>query len=411
MQTLQGKSVLLVISGGIAAYKALELIRQLRKDGAMVRCVLTAGGAQFITALSVAALTEQPCYTDLWSLKDETEMGHIRLSREADIIVVAPASANMIAKLANGITDDLASTALLAANKPIMIAPAMNHMMWLNPATQDNIAKLRARGITVIGPDEGDMACGEYGPGRMSEPAVIADAIANFLSAGKPLSGLSALVTSGPTYEPLDPVRFIGNRSSGKQGHAIATVLAAAGASVTLISGPVMIPDPAGVRTIHVETATEMLRAALENLPADIAVCAAAVSDWSAATVHRQKIKKDGNSSPPDIKLKENPDILAAIARDARKRPHLVVGFAAETENLLNAAKAKRNAKGCDWIVANDVAADKVFGADENHVYLLTGDETQEWPKADKHTVARKLVARIATHFTDNNNHQPAAAE
>jgi phosphopantothenoylcysteine decarboxylase/phosphopantothenate--cysteine ligase len=417
MSALQGRSILLVISGGIAAYKALELIRLIRKDGGTVRAILTPGGAQFVTPLSVASLSEQPCYTDLWSLKDETEMGHIRLSREADLIVVAPASANMIAKLANGIADDLASATLLAANKPLMIAPAMNHMMWLNPATQDNVAKLRARGVTVIGPDEGDMACGEYGPGRMSEPAAIAESIAVLLAGAplkknKPLAGLTALVTSGPTYEPLDPVRFIGNRSSGKQGHAIAAALAAAGAQVTLVTGPVTIPDPAGVKTVHVETATDMLKAALETLPADIAVCAAAVSDWSAATVRRQKIKKQGNSAPPDIKLKENPDILAAIAREARKRPRLVVGFAAETENLLEAAKAKRAAKGCDWIVANDVAADRIFGADENHVFLLTATETQEWPRTTKQDVAAKLAAHIADHFgTNDNHHQPAAAE
>ncbi|MBU0859419.1 MAG: bifunctional phosphopantothenoylcysteine decarboxylase/phosphopantothenate--cysteine ligase CoaBC [Alphaproteobacteria bacterium] len=408
MSPLQNKSILLVISGGIAAYKALELIRLIRKDGGTVRCILTAGGAQFITPLSVASLSEQTCYTDLWSLKDETEMGHIRLSREADLIVIAPASANMIAKMAQGITDDLASTALLAANKPIMIAPAMNHMMWLNEATQNNIRTLQSRGVTIIGPTEGDMACGEFGPGRMSEPADIREAIVNFLTAGKPLAGLSALVTSGPTYEPLDPVRFIGNRSSGKQGHAIAAALRDAGAAVTLVTGPVALPDPAGVKTIHVETATDMMTAALDTLPADIAICAAAVSDWSAITVHRQKIKKQGGSAPPDIKLKENPDILAAIARDTRKRPRLVIGFAAETENLLEAAQKKRAAKGCDWIVGNDVAAETVFGADENRVILLTAQSHQEWPKADKRMIAQKLVAEIVVHF-EKTGHKQAA--
>lgn len=408
MSPLQGKSIALVISGGIAAYKALELIRLLRKSGATVRGILTPGGAQFITPLSVASLTENPCYTDLWSLKDEAEMGHIRLSREADLIVVAPASANMIAKMTHGAADDLATTMLLAADKPVIIAPAMNHMMWKHPATQDNVRTLQARGVSVIMPGEGDMACGEYGPGRLAEPAEIVAAIENFFSAGKPLAGLSAIVTSGPTYEPLDPVRFIGNRSSGKQGHAIAAALAQAGASVTLVTGPVSLPDPAGVKAVHVESAADMLKAALQAIPADIAVCAAAVSDWSAVTVHRQKIKKSGGSIPPDIKLKENPDILAAIARDARKRPKLVIGFAAETENLLQNAAHKRAAKGCDWIVANDVAADNIFGADENRVYLLTESATTEWPKIDKNEVARRLVTEIARHF-DNHTHKHAA--
>ena len=399
MQRLQGKTILLVISGGIAAYKALELIRLLRKDGAAVRGILTAGGAQFITPLSVASLTEHTCYTDLFSLKDEAEMGHIRLSREADLILIAPGSANMIAKMASGITDDLASATLLAANKQILIAPAMNHMMWNNAATQDNLSKLSARGVKFIGPVEGDMACGEYGPGRMSEPTDIVDATVNFFTAGKPLAGLSALVTSGPTFEPLDPVRFIGNRSSGKQGHAIAAALADAGAVVTLISGPVSIPDPAGVKTIHIETAAQMLAAAQTALPADIAVCAAAVSDWSAAQTQDQKIKKAKGAPPPSLALKENPDILATIATAGKHRPKLVIGFAAETQDLIKAAQAKRAAKNCDWILANDVAADTVFGADDNHVFLVTASGSAEWPKADKKAVAKKLAQEIAAHF------------
>ncbi len=399
MQALQGKTILLVISGGIAAYKSLELIRALRRDGAAVRCVLTAGGQQFITPLSVASLSEHTCYTDLFSLKDETEMGHIRLSREADLILIAPASANLIAKMANGITDDLASTMLLAADKQIIVAPAMNHMMWTNAATQDNISKLAARGIKFVGPVEGDMACGEYGPGRMSEPADIRDAAVNFFSAGKPLAGLSAIVTSGPTYEPLDPVRFIGNRSSGKQGHAIAAALADAGAVVTLVTGPVSIPDPRGVKTVHIETAAEMLAACMAVLPADIAVCAAAVSDWRAADAAQQKIKKAKGAPPPALSLAENPDILATIAAPCPRRPKLVVGFAAETQDLLKAASAKRTTKNCDWIVANDVAADKVFGADENHVYLVTASGHAEWPKSGKDVVAKKLTQEIAAYF------------
>ncbi len=426
MDSLTGKTILLVISGGIAAYKSLELIRLIRKAGGNVRCILTKGGEQFVTPLSVASLSEHPVYTDLWSLKDETEMGHIRLSREADLIIVAPASANMIAKIAHGMADDLASATLLASDKPVFIAPAMNHMMWQNPATQANIKLLRSRGIFQIGPDEGEMACGETGEGRMAEPKEILEALLKALSPrgeglglsaealakadeGE-LTGLTALVTSGPTYEPLDPVRFIGNRSSGKQGHAIAAALASRGAAVTLITGPVALPDPADVNTIHVETAVEMLDACRKALPADIAVCAAAVSDWSATTVLTHKIKKRGDRMPPDIKLKENPDILSTLAHSARKRPKLVIGFAAETENLLDSAAAKRNAKGCDWIVANLVDNGKVFGRDENHVYLITESGAEEWDKTDKQTVAAKLADRIASHFSATEN-QIAAAE
>ncbi|MCB9991232.1 MAG: bifunctional phosphopantothenoylcysteine decarboxylase/phosphopantothenate--cysteine ligase CoaBC [Rhodospirillales bacterium] len=414
MQDLTGKTILLVISGGIAAYKSLELIRLIRKAGGRVRCILTKGGAQFITPLSVAALSEEPVYEDLFSLKDETEMGHIRLSREADLILVAPASANMIAKMAHGMADSLAAATLLATNKPVMIAPAMNQMMWANPATQANIETLATRGITLIGPTSGDMACGETGLGRMAEPEEILGAVMGFFYQSKPLSGLSALVTSGPTYEPLDPVRFIGNRSSGKQGHAIAASLAAQGADVTLVTGPVSLPDPQGVKTVHVETAVEMLDACRQALPADIAICAAAVSDWSAAAVLSQKIKKRGDRQPPDIKLKENPDILAALAGLATpKRPKLVIGFAAETENLIEAAAEKRRNKGCDWIIANQVGPaddgmEKVFGRDENHVYLITDQTTEEWQKTSKQAIADKLADYIARWFTETRQTQPA---
>ena len=392
---LRGKNILLIISGGIAAYKALELVRLLRKSGAGVRCILTAGGQQFITPLSVASLSGEQCYTDLWSLKDETEMGHIRLSREADLIVVAPASADLIARMAQGRADDLAATTLLATDKEILIAPAMNIRMWNNPATQDNINLLSRRGIHRIGPEDGEMACGEFGPGRMAEPEIILQAIIERLSANRPLHGISALVTSGPTYEPLDPVRFIGNRSSGKQGHAIAAALAARGASVTLVTGPVALPDPAGVQTIHVETAVEMLNACTAALPVDLAVCAAAVSDWSAATIQSGKIKKQGNKSPPELQLKENPDILATLSRGPL-RPKLVIGFAAETENLLVNASQKRLAKGCDWIVANDVARETVFGADENRVTLVKENITEEGALMSKQHVAGRLADEIA---------------
>ncbi len=399
---LANKNILLVITGGIAAYKSLELIRLLRKDGAQVRCILSKGGAQFITPLSVASLSEHEVYTDLFSLKDEAEMGHIRLSREADLIIVAPASANMIAKMAHGMADDLASTTLLAADKPIMFAPAMNQMMWGNAATQDNVKTLQSRGMQMIGPAAGEMACGETGLGRMVEPSDIMDAMTEFMTRNKPLAGQKALVTSGPTFEPIDPVRFIGNRSSGKQGHAIAAALRDAGADVTLVSGPVQIPDPAGVKTVHVNTALEMLDACRAALPADIAVCAAAVSDWSAAAVMSDKIKKRGDRTPPTIKLKENPDILETIAHRLPNRPALVVGFAAETENLLEHAQEKLTNKKCDWIVANDVGkSGALFGADENHAFLLDGQSTTELPKGTKKEIAQMLVSHIIRFFTN----------
>lgn len=403
-----GKKILLIISGGIAAYKSLELIRLIKKSGGNVRCILTRGGLQFITPLSVSALSGEQAYTDLWSLKDETEMGHIRLSRESDLIVVAPASASFIAKMAYGLGEDLAAATLLAADKPVMIAPAMNPAMWAHAATKANIETLRQRGVILIGPESGDTACGECGAGRMSEPEAILSSIDNFFENGRRLAGLKALVTSGPTFELIDPVRFIGNRSSGKQGHAIAAALRGMGADVSLVTGPVSLPDPAGVRTIHVETATEMLAACQSALPADVAVCAAAVSDWSAMAVSRQKIKKRGGVMPPDIKLKENPDILAALAHNPKRRPALLIGFAAETENLLESAREKMAQKGCDWIVANDVGEpEKIFGSDSNHVYLLTSSGQEEWI-GGKSRIAQNLAQRIAEFFENDQNRHVA---
>lgn len=400
MGALSGKSVLLIISGGIAAYKSLELIRLIRRDGGKVRCILTDGGAQFVTPLSVASLSNEPVYTDLFSLKDEAEMGHIRLSREADLVVVAPASADIIAKMAAGMANDLATTTLLATDKPVMIAPAMNPMMWEHQATQANIATLQTRGVIQIGPAPGDMACGETGMGRMTEAEDIFAAISDFFLQGRKLAGLKALITSGPTFEPLDPVRFIGNRSSGKQGHAIAEALRARGADVTLVTGPVNIADPARVNVVHVETAAQMLGACQKQLPVDIFVGAAAVSDWAAAEVAEKKIKKNG--APPALKLKENPDILATLSKPGKKRPQLVIGFAAETGDLLKNARAKMKSKGCDWIIANEVAGvKKIFGSDENHVYLLENQKQGElqWQGTKRH-IAGLLADHIALWLT-----------
>jgi phosphopantothenoylcysteine decarboxylase/phosphopantothenate--cysteine ligase len=405
---LTGKKILLIISGGIAAYKSLELIRGLKKSDASVRCVLTRGGTHFVTPLSVAALTEEAVYDDLWSLKDETEMGHIRLSREADMIVVAPASANLLAQMAHGLAEDLASTTLLATNRPVMVCPAMNPMMWQHAATQDNLDTLRSRGINIVMPADGEMACGETGTGRLREPEEILETIINHFQSNKPLAGLKALVTSGPTYEPIDPVRFIGNRSSGKQGHAIAQSLSDAGAAVTLISGPVSIPVPQGVKTISVETAAEMLEACKSAIPSDITVCAAAVSDWRVESTAENKIKKGTDKSPPTLPLVENADILQIISTH-KDRPALVIGFAAETENLIENAKAKLTKKSCDWVIANNVAESEVFGADENHVYLVTNNETTEWPRSSKETIARDLTQEIINYF--NNQTALKAAE
>ena len=405
---LDNTSILLVISGGIAAYKTLELIRLLKNNGANVRCVLTNGGSQFITPMSVAALSEEHVFTDLWSLKDESEMGHIRLSREADLIVIAPASANIIAQMAYGLAEDLASTTLLAANKPIMLAPAMNPMMWNHKATQDNIQTLRDRGLHIIGPADGDMACGETGTGRMSEPAAILDAVCDFLL-DRPLKGYSALVTSGPTYERIDPVRFLGNRSSGKQGHAIACALRDAGADVTLVSGPTAIPNPEGMCVINIETAREMLEACENALPADIAVCAAAVSDWTPSQPQDHKIKKRDSAEPPALELKENPDILYTLSNHAQ-RPSLVVGFAAETEKLEDNAKAKLSKKNCDWIVGNLTGNDgNVFGNDQNHVTLFTNSKQSDWPILKKTEIAERLVQKIVGHMKDNERYHKAA--
>jgi phosphopantothenoylcysteine decarboxylase/phosphopantothenate--cysteine ligase len=395
---LAGKRVLLIVSGGIAAYKALELVRLLRREGSGVTAVLTAGGAQFVTALSLQALTEAKVYSDLFSLTDESEMGHIQLSRAADLVVVAPASADILAKMAAGIADDLASTLLLATDKRVLVAPAMNVRMWQHPATVANMATLLARGVAVVGPEEGPMACNEFGPGRLAEPPAILAAIAALLAPQPgPLAGRHVLVTSGPTHEPIDPVRYIANRSSGRQGHAIAAALAALGARVTLVSGPVAIPDPPGVAVRHVETAAEMLAACEAALPADAAVCAAAVADWRVAEAAARKLKKTPAAAPPDLALVPNPDILATLAAPGPRRPRLVVGFAAETDELERHAAEKRRRKGCDWIVANDVsAASGVMGGGENEVHLLTERGFEHWPRASKQEVARRLAQRIA---------------
>ena len=392
---LAGKRILLVISGGIAAYKSLELIRRLRERGVAVRAILTRGGAEFVTPLSVAALSEHKVYQDLFSLTDESEMGHIRLSRESDLIVVAPASADLIAKLTHGIADDLASTTLLATDKAVLIAPAMNTMMWDNAATKANIATLKSRGIRQIGPNAGDLACGEVGGGRMAEPMEILSAIESYFGASAPLSGRRAIVTSGPTFEAIDPVRFIGNRSSGKQGHAIAAALARHGAATLLVSGPTNEPDPAGVEVKHIESAEQMLAACRAALPADIAVCAAAVADWRPAKLADQKIKKAA-SDPAPIALLRNPDILATLSAAGNQRPRLVVGFAAETEDLIANAKKKLAAKGCDFIVANDVSTGTgTFGGAENTVHLVGKDGVESWPRLTKQDEAERLVDTI----------------
>ncbi len=392
---LAGKRLLLVISGGIAAYKSLELIRRLRERGAAVRVILTRGGAEFVTPLSVAALSESKVYQELFSLTDESEMGHIRLSREADLVVVAPASADLLAKMAQGLCDDLASTALLATDKPVLVAPAMNAMMWAHAATQANMATLKSRGVRQIGPEAGDLACGEIGTGRMAEPMQILAAIESYFGTAAPLSGRRAIVTSGPTFEAIDPVRFIGNRSSGKQGHAIAAALARRGATTVLVSGPTGEPDPAGVEVHRIESAEQMLAACRAALPADIAVCAAAVADWRPAKTAERKIKKAA-SDPAPIALLRNPDILANLAAAGNERPRLVVGFAAETEDLIANARKKLAAKGCDLIVANDVSADSgTFGGSENTVHLVAMDGVESWPRLTKQDVAERLADTI----------------
>jgi phosphopantothenoylcysteine decarboxylase / phosphopantothenate---cysteine ligase len=404
---LAGKRILLVIGGGIAAYKALDLIRRLRERGAGVRCILTEGAQRFVTPLAAAALSGERAHTDLFD-RDEAEIGHIRLAREADLVVVAPATANLMARMAGGLADDLASTVLLATRLPILIAPAMNSAMWEHPATRRNLETLTRDGVAAVGPHTGAMAEPESGPGRLAEPLEIVAAAEALLGGAAPrsvplvkpqgpgpLAGKRVLVTSGPTHEPIDPVRYIANRSSGRQGHAIARAAAEAGAKVTLVSGPVAIPAPPGVAIVEVETAHDMLDAVEAALPADIAVFAAAVSDWRVAAPAHGKIKKAGPA--PALALTENPDILATVARRAAGRPGLVVGFAAETENVLENARAKLTRKGCDMIVANDVTPDLgVMGGADNTVHLVTADRVETWPTLDKDEVARRLIARFA---------------
>ncbi|WP_414472365.1 bifunctional phosphopantothenoylcysteine decarboxylase/phosphopantothenate--cysteine ligase CoaBC [Microvirga sp. M2] len=402
--TLSGKRVLLVIGGGIAAYKSLDLIRRLRERGASVRCILTHGAQQFITPLAASALTGQRTHTDLFDREDEADIGHIRLARDADLVVVAPATANLMAKMAGGHADDLASTVLLATTLPILIAPAMNVRMWLHPATQRNLKALAADGVHTVGPNEGAMAEAEIGPGRMAEPLEIAAAAERLLAPSGPLAGRHVIVTSGPTHEPIDPVRYIANRSSGKQGHAIARAAAAAGARVTLISGPVDLPDPAGVATVRVESAREMLDAVEKALPADIGIFAAAVADWRVANTGGQKIKKK-DGALPNLSLVENPDILATVSKSAQNRPALMVGFAAETENVIEHAKQKLARKGCDLILANDVSpAAGVMGGDSNTVHLVTSTGVETWPTLSKAEVAERLVAHVGAMLGDRTS-------
>ena len=393
------KSVLIIITGSIAAYKTLDVIRRLREHGVKVISILTKGGAEFVTPLSLSALSGTPVYSDLFSLKDEAEMGHIRLSRENDVIAVIPASADIIAKMAIGLTDDLATATLLATDKPVIIAPAMNSKMWEHPATKRNIATLRKDSIAIVAPVSGDLACGEVGEGRLAEVETIVAAILQKLEGKKPLKGFSALVTSGPTYEPIDPVRFIANRSSGKQGNAIAAALRDAGAEVTLVTGHTPEPLPENVKAVRVETAEEMLAACKNALPADIAICCAAVSDWRLKSPFTQKLKKRANASAPSLDLMLNPDILHTISTLKNKRPKIVVGFAAETENLKKHALEKLESKGCDWIIANDVSNAQVFGKDETSALFITGQESEEWKRVSKHQLALKLVEKIMQHL------------
>ncbi len=393
---LAGKRILLIIGGGIAAYKSLELIRLIKKADGAVTPVLTRAATEFVTPLSVSALAGEKAYTDLFDLTDEAEMGHIELSRSSDLVVVAPATADLMAKMAGGHADDLASTLLLATDTPVLVAPAMNVRMWLHPSNQRNVATLSDDGIARVGPDEGDMACGEFGPGRMAEPAAIFDAIAAQIADG-PLSGKKAIVTSGPTHEPIDPVRYIANRSSGAQGTAIASALAALGADVTFVTGPADVAPPLGVRVVPVETAREMLDAVNSALPADVAVFAAAVADWHVTSQSGDKIKKTADGAPPSLALSENPDILAHVSQLDEGRPKLVIGFAAETNDVHANATAKRARKGCDWIVANDVSPETgIMGGSENAVIVIDESGADEWPRLSKERVARRLAERIA---------------
>ncbi len=411
---LDDKRILLVIGGGVAAYKSLDLIRRLRDRGASVRVVMTPAALQFVTPLSAASLSGDKVYTDLFSLIDEAAMGHIQLSREADLVVVAPATADLMAKLANGLANDLASTLLLATDKRTLMAPSMNVRMWDHPATRRNASRLHEDGVLFVGPGDGAMACGEFGPGRMAEPLEILAAIEQALGetatdgsapkgANLPLAGRRVVVTSGPTHEPIDPVRYIANRSSGRQGHAIAVAAARAGAQVILVSGPVEMRDPEGVRTIHVETALEMMDAVSTALPADLFIAAAAVADWRVSTAGPQKMKKDG-AGPPRLTLVENPDILAKVASLGPDRPALVVGFAAETEHVIDHARTKLVRKGCDLIIANDVSPGTgVMGGATNTVHLVTRDQVESWPKMDKDLVAKALIQRCASMLAGGN--------
>ena len=422
---LQGRTILLIVGGGIAAYKSAELIRLIRKSGGSVRVILTRAGREFVTPLTLAGLSGEKVYEDLFSLTDETDMGHIELSRSADLVVIAPATADLMAKAANGLASDLASTTLLATDKRVLMAPAMNVRMWEHPATQRNLATLRMDGVTFVGPNEGEMACGEFGPGRMAEPVEILAAIGSMFGSksipmpapapikeiagparakGNLLAGKHVLITAGPTHEPIDPVRYIANRSSGKQGYALAEAARDQGARVTLISGPVSLAPPAGVMLVRIETAREMNDAVEAALPADIAIFAAAVADWRVKSEAGQKLKKDGNAIPP-LELSENPDILARIARHPRLRPKLVVGFAAETENVVTHATAKRARKGCDLIVANDVSPQSgVMGGDRNRVHILGESGVETLPEMDKGAVADALVQRITSAFASQKS-------
>lgn len=408
---MSDKRILLIIGGGIAAYKSLELIRELSRRGIASRCIVTKGGQEFVTPLSVSALSGEKVFTELFDLDDEADMGHIQLSRSADLVVVCPATADLMAKAAGGLANDLASTTLLATDKPVLMVPAMNVRMWEHAATQRNLATLRADGVEVMDPDDGAMACGEFGPGRLPEPLAIADRIEAKLSGTavlyglepKPLAGRHALVTAGPTREPLDPVRFLSNHSSGKQGYAIAGALAAAGARVTLVSGPVSVPVPAGVDLVPIETAREMLEACETALPADVFISVAAVADWRPSRAAAKKMKlKEGDGDPhPTLELSENPDILATLSRKKKRRPRLVIGFAAETHDVEDLAVAKLKRKRCDWIVANDVSGD-VMGGAMNQVSLVTRQGIEDrWPRMTKEDVAVRLVARIADEFGD----------
>ncbi|HCX14015.1 MAG TPA: bifunctional phosphopantothenoylcysteine decarboxylase/phosphopantothenate--cysteine ligase CoaBC [Rhodospirillaceae bacterium] len=401
---LENKKILLIVAGGIAAVKVPDLIRRLRERGASVTCILTNGGSQFITPLTLASLSGNMAYQDLFSLTEESEMGHIRLCREADIILVAPATADVMAKMTVGIADDLATTVLLASDKPVIIAPSMNVMMWTHPATQTNLQTLKTREVQVIGPGTGDLACGEIGDGRMAEVSDIIATLSRHFQKSRgdgPLKGCRAVVTSGPTHEPIDPVRYITNRSSGKQGHAIATALANFGASVTLVTGPTSEPNPDGTKVVNVQTAAQMMKACGEALPAEILVCAAAVADWSVAGQTGQKIKKGVKA--PALKLAENPDILATFSKPGPGRPTLVVGFAAETENLITNAQLKRASKNCDWIVANDVSVgSSVFSGDSNTVHLVTADGVESWPTMSKSAVAERIAERIVKFANKN---------